>query len=91
MKVGDVCDGLVIRIEHYGLIVEVDGTPGLLRVPDLTSKHIAHPSDVASVGDTVRFEVFQLKDPARSPHEQFCGGMRGLESRPATDDLDAVD
>lgn len=81
MKVGDVYNGVVTRIEHYGLVVEADGRPGLLRIVDLTSGYISHPSDIAAVGDVVRFQVLQLNDPARRPGEQFNGSMRTLEPK----------
>lgn len=78
INVGDICDGVVIRAENYGLVVEIDGVPGLLRVPDLSSNAIKHPTDVANIGDRVRFQVLQVKDPKTSPNEQFNGSIRAL-------------
>ena len=78
VKVGDICDGIVIRAEYYGLFVEVDGVPGLLRAADLASHYIEHPTDVANVGDRIRFQVLQVKDPKASPNEQFNGSIRAL-------------
>ena len=46
MNVGDVCDGVVTRLEQFGMFVDVDGVPGLLRIPELTWGRISHPSDV---------------------------------------------
>ena len=85
VSVGDICEGIVTRVEHFGLFVTVDGVPGLLRVPDLTSDYIRHPSDIASVGDSVRFQVLQIKDPEKSPNEQFNGSIRVLEQGGASD------
>jgi predicted RNA-binding protein with RPS1 domain len=34
MKAGDICDGIVTRIENFGLFVDVAGIPGLLRIPE---------------------------------------------------------
>ena len=36
MNVGDVCDGVVTRLEQFGMFVDVDGVSGLLRIPELT-------------------------------------------------------
>ncbi len=82
MKAGDICEGVVTRIEHFGLFVEVDGVSGLIRVVELTWDYIRHPSDIASIGDRVRFQVFNLNDPIKSPHEQFNGSMKILIPRP---------
>lgn len=75
MNVGDICDGVVTRIEPFGLFVAVDGVPGLLRVPDLTCDRISHPSEVALVGDRVRFQILQINDPDKRPQEHFNGSI----------------
>ena len=85
VRVGDICEGTVTRVEHFGLFVSVDGVPGLLRVPELSSEYIRHPSDIASVGDSVRFQIIQINDPETSPNEQFNGSIRVLTPRDYAD------
>lgn len=82
MRIGDVCDGIVTPIEQYGLLVDVDGVPGLLRIPELSWGQINNPSDVAAVGNTVRFQVLNLNDPLVQPHEHFNGSIKVLLPRP---------
>lgn len=82
LKVGDICVGTVFQVATYGLWVEVDGIPGLLRIPELSWERIQHPGDVAQVGDQVRFVILGLNDPLLKPHEQFCGSMRLLVPKP---------
>ena len=82
MKVGEICDGVVTRLEQFGVFVDVGGIPGLLRVPELTWDRISHPSDVVAVGDTVRFQILQLNDPTERPHEQFNGSIKVLLPNP---------
>ncbi|TWU50725.1 30S ribosomal protein S1 [Rubripirellula tenax] len=90
MNVGDVCDGVVTRLEHFGMFVDVDGVPGLLRVVDLTWARISHPSDIAAVGDTVRFQILQLHDPAKRPQERFSGSIKVLLPKPDCADGDTA-
>ena len=90
MNVGDVCDGVVTRLEQFGMFVDVDGVPGLLRIPELTWDRISHPSDVASIGDTVRFQILQVNDPDDRPHEHFNGSMKVLLPKPDRADGDAT-
>jgi small subunit ribosomal protein S1 len=85
MNVGDVCEGVVTHIENYGMFVDVDGVPGLLRIPELSWERIGHPSDVASVGDRVRFQILGLNDPVARPHEHFNGSMKILVPKPFSD------
>lgn len=80
LKAGDTCEGIVTRVENYGLFVDVDGVPGLLRIPELSCDRIQHPSDVADVGDCVRFKILNLND--NRPHEQFNGSIKALHPRP---------
>lgn len=88
MKVGDICYGVVTRAETFGLFVEVDGVPGLLRVPELTWGHLSHPSDVAAVGERVRFQILQLNDPKERPHEHFNGSITALVPKPSNETED---
>jgi small subunit ribosomal protein S1 len=72
------------------MFVDVDGVPGLLRIPELTWGRISHPSDVAAVGDTVRFQILQLNDPDARPHEHFNGSVKILLPKPYCAGGDAV-
>ena len=81
IRVGDVLEGTVTRCEPYGLFVTVDGTPGLINIPELSWERIGHPSEVADVGDRVRFQVLNLNDPHARPHQHFNGSIKILTPR----------
>ncbi len=81
IRAWSVYDGIVVRAENFGLFVETEGVPGLLRVPELSWGRINHPTDVAKVGDRVRFLVFNLNDPKQRPHEHFNGSIKILDTR----------
>lgn len=82
MKVGDICEGIITQIEPFGMFVDVDGVPGLLRIPELSWKQIRHPSDIADVGESVRFQVLNLNDPSKRTHEHFNGSIKVLMPKP---------
>ncbi|MEL6400393.1 MAG: S1 RNA-binding domain-containing protein [Cyanobacteria bacterium J06626_4] len=76
--VGNVYEGIVTRIKPYGLFVEVDGVPGLIRIPEISLEPIEDIFKVAEIGKRVRFQVLNLNDPVQRPHEQFNGSMKIL-------------
>ena len=79
MQTGDICEGIVTRIEPFGLFVDIDGVPGLLRITELSWDRVGHPSEFAAIGDRVRFQVLNLNDPTLRPHEHFNGSIKVLE------------
>ncbi|MFJ2769753.1 S1 RNA-binding domain-containing protein [Streptomyces sp. NPDC087300] len=62
---GRICKGTVTAIAPFGAFVTVNGTKGLLRLPEIAREHIDHPSDVLRVGDEVTTEVLMV-DLARA-------------------------
>jgi len=59
-------------------------------VVELTWDRISHPSDIAAIGDTVRFQILQMHDPADRPNEHFSGSIKTLLSKPDCADGDAA-
>ncbi|MGE0148093.1 MAG: S1 RNA-binding domain-containing protein, partial [Parvibaculaceae bacterium] len=53
---GQVVDGVVKNITDYGAFVDLGGIDGLLHVTDIAWKRVNHPSDVLSVGQTVKVQ-----------------------------------
>jgi small subunit ribosomal protein S1 len=61
-----VVDGVVTRIEPYGVFVDVGtGRDGLVHVSELTEGYINSPSEVVSVGDKVQVRVLKVDRKAR--------------------------
>lgn len=57
---GLVCEGKVRNITEYGAFIDLGGVDGLLHVSEMSWGRIEHPSDVCSVGDTLRVVVLEI-------------------------------
>ena len=64
IETGLVTEGKVLSLMNYGAFVSLgDGVDGLLHISQIASdKRLKHPSEVLSVGDTVKVKVTQVKD-----------------------------
>ncbi len=60
LKEGDVVEGVVKNITDYGAFIDLGGIDGLLHVTDMSWKRVGHPSDMMSVGDTVKVKVIRI-------------------------------
>ncbi len=61
MKVGDILEGKIRKIENFGVFVDLgDGLDGLVRLPDLSWKPFEDPNEVAKVGDVVKVRLLGI-------------------------------
>jgi small subunit ribosomal protein S1 len=78
---GQILDGMVKNITDYGAFIDMGGIDGLLHVTDISWKRISHPSEVLSLGQTVK--VIVTKYDAATKRVSL--GMKQLESNPWKD------
>jgi polyribonucleotide nucleotidyltransferase len=65
-EVGRIYTGRVVRMEDYGLFVEIlPGTDGMVHVSQLDVERVNHPRDVAEVGDEIMVMVTSIDDSGR--------------------------
>ncbi len=75
---GDVLEGVVKNITDYGAFVDLGGVDGLLHVTDIAWRRVNHPSDILTIGETVKTQVIKVnKDTQR-----ISLGMKQLETDP---------
>jgi small subunit ribosomal protein S1 len=75
---GDVVDGVVKNITEYGAFVDLGGVDGLLHVTDMAWRRVNHPSEILSIGETVKVQVIKInKDTHR-----ISLGMKQLQADP---------
>src|SRR5215218_7937308 len=55
-----VVEGKISNIVDFGAFVDLDGIDGLIHISELSWSHVNHPSEVLSVGDTVRVKVLDI-------------------------------
>ena len=75
---GDIVDGVVKNVTDYGAFVDLGGVDGLLHVTDMAWRRVNHPSEILSIGETIKVQVVRVnKDTQR-----ISLGMKQLMSDP---------
>lgn len=66
LKIGDVVKGKVVRMEKFGVFVDIGAErPGMIHVSELASGYVNSPSDVVKVGDEVNARIIKLNRKQR--------------------------
>ena len=78
LKEGSILEGVVKNITDYGAFIDLGGVDGLLHVTDISWKRINHPSEVLSVGQTVKVQVIKFNED----NQRISLGMKQLENDP---------
>jgi small subunit ribosomal protein S1 len=88
---GQVIDGTVKNITDYGAFVDLGGIDGLLHVTDIAWRRVNHPTEVLSIGQTVKVKIIKinhethrislgmkqlLEDPWAAIETKYAIGMR---------------
>ena len=60
LEEGQVIDGVVKNITEYGAFVDLGGIDGLLHVTDMAWRRVNHPSEVVSIGQTVKVKIIKI-------------------------------
>ncbi|WP_341705645.1 30S ribosomal protein S1 [Ferrovibrio sp.] len=78
LKEGQILDGVVKNITDYGAFVDLGGVDGLLHVTDIAWRRVNHPSEVLSIGATVKVQVIRVNPET----QRISLGMKQLEADP---------
>jgi len=57
---GQIIDGLVKNITDYGAFIDLGGIDGLLHVTDMAWRRVNHPSEVVTIGQTVKVKIIKI-------------------------------
>src|SRR6266545_1254401 len=60
LQPGLIIEGQISNIVDFGAFVDLDGIDGLIHISELSWSHVNHPSEVLSVGETVRVKVLDI-------------------------------
>ena len=60
LEEGQVIDGTVKNITDYGAFVDLGGIDGLLHVTDIAWRRVNHPTEVLTIGQTVRVKIIKI-------------------------------
>ncbi len=75
---GQIVDGVVKNITDYGAFVDLGGIDGLLHVTDIAWKRVNHPSDVLTVGGSVKVQIIRINPET----QRISLGMKQLDKDP---------
>jgi small subunit ribosomal protein S1 len=75
---GQTIEGMVKNITEYGAFVDLGGVDGLLHVTDMAWRRVNHPSEILSIGETIRVQVIKIN---KETH-RISLGMKQLQEDP---------
>ncbi|SOC41322.1 SSU ribosomal protein S1P [Rhizobium subbaraonis] len=78
LEEGQVVDGVVKNITDYGAFVDLGGIDGLLHVTDMAWRRVNHPSEILSIGQSVKVQIIRINQETH----RISLGMKQLESDP---------
>jgi len=80
LKEGDTIDGVVKNVTDYGAFVDLGGVDGLLHVTDMAWRRVNHPSEIVTIGETVKVQVVKVNNET----QRISLGMKQLMDDPWT-------
>ena len=75
---GQNVDGVVKNITEYGAFVDLGGVDGLLHVTDMAWRRVNHPSEILTIGETIKVQVIKIN---KETH-RISLGMKQLQEDP---------
>ncbi len=75
---GQIHDGVVKNITDYGAFVDLGGIDGLLHVTDMSWRRVGHPTEILSIGQTVKVQVIRVNVET----QRISLGIKQLEADP---------
>lgn len=75
---GQVVEGVVKNVTNYGAFIDLGGIDGLLHVTDMSWQRINNPTDVLSVGDTIKVQVIRINQET----QRISLGIKQLQDDP---------
>ncbi|ODN71985.1 30S ribosomal protein S1 [Methylobrevis pamukkalensis] len=78
LEEGQVVEGVVKNITDYGAFVDLGGIDGLLHVTDIAWRRINHPTEVLTIGQTVKVQIIRVNQDTH----RISLGMKQLEADP---------
>jgi small subunit ribosomal protein S1 len=60
LQPGLVVEGQISNIVDFGAFVDLEGIDGLIHISELSWSHVNHPSEILTIGDTVKVKVLDI-------------------------------
>jgi len=78
LQPGLVVEGQISNIVDFGAFVDLDGIDGLIHISELSWSHVNHPSEILSIGDTVKVKVLDID----RDRQRISLGLKQTQSDP---------
>lgn len=75
---GSIIEGIVKNITDYGAFIDLGAIDGLLHVTDISWKRISHPSEILTLGETIKVKVINFDEEK----QRISLGLKQLEDSP---------
>ncbi|WP_018700971.1 30S ribosomal protein S1 [Amorphus coralli] len=78
LEEGQIIEGVVKNITDYGAFVDLGGIDGLLHVTDMAWRRVNHPTEILTIGQTVKVQVIRVNHETH----RISLGMKQLMADP---------
>ena len=78
LEEGQIIEGVVKNITDYGAFVDLGGIDGLLHVTDMAWRRVNHPTEILSIGQSVKVQVIRVNHDTH----RISLGMKQLQADP---------
>jgi small subunit ribosomal protein S1 len=78
LEEGQTVDGVVKNITEYGAFVDLGGIDGLLHVTDMAWRRVNHPSEVVTIGQSVKVKIIKINQETH----RISLGIKQLQADP---------
>jgi len=62
LEIGQVREGSVKNITDFGVFIDLGGVDGLLHITDMSWGRINHPSELVSIGETIKVKILNYEE-----------------------------
>ncbi|RCL03494.1 MAG: small subunit ribosomal protein S1 [Candidatus Tokpelaia sp. JSC161] len=73
-----IVEGIVKNITDYGAFIDLGGIDGLLHVTDMAWRRVNHPSEILSIGQTVKVQIIRINQDTH----RISLGIKQFETDP---------
>lgn len=78
LRSGDICEGHVSNLCHFGVFVDLGGVDGLIHVSELSWQRVNHPRDILRIGQRLKVYVIDVDHERR----RIALSLKRLEANP---------
>lgn len=59
-KIGGIVTGEIVKIEKYGIFIQIDGIIGLLHISEISNKNIENIHYIFNIGDNIQVKILHI-------------------------------